>query len=293
MTEPQMKFERIKLLIYRLSGGFSLLPFQFTLNISNVCNRKCKFCPNFAPELTENYYLNWMRKQPDLMDVDKYADMLKRMGILRHFIRSVSLTGRGDPIMHPDLLKFCEIANSYKLPFTITSNGDTMDDTFFNKLNKLKYCKWVRVSLFNVNKAQYWLAMQARHKVTINFINETGYHLDGYEDGFITANNPSNKKYSTMPLDFVKETYCRSPFSFNTLNTDGSVVPCITFIEVGNAFEQPFMSIWNGRRMREVRKLAMKMVIPEHLADCKNCGVFMRLPKYREMNKYKELKGTK
>ena len=288
MLEPQMRFEKIKLFIYRLSQGFSLLPFQFTFNISNICNRKCRFCPNFAPDLVDNYYLQWMKKQPDLMDVNKYADMLKRMGILRWFIKGVSLTGRGDPIMHPDLLKFCEIANNFKIPFSITSNGDTMDDEFFEKLSKLKYCRWVRVSLFNVNKAKYWLDMQAKHKVTIKFINETGYHVDGYDDGFITVNNPANEKHSTMPINFVEETYCRTPFSFNTLNTDGSIVPCITFIEVGNAFEQSFMSIWNGKKMRDVRKLALKMQIPDHLADCKNCGVFMRLPKYKAMNKYKD-----
>lgn len=287
-VEPQMKYEKFKLFIYRLSNGFSFLPFQFTLNICNICNRKCKFCPNWGEELRDTWYLRWIRKQPDLMDYDKFADMLKRMGILRHLIITLSFTGRGDPTLHPDLIKFCQLANKYKIPFTITSNGDKMDDDFFEEMGKLKYCKWIRVSLFNVERAKYWLNMQAKHKVNITFINETGYHLDGYDDGFISANNPANEKYSTMPLNFVKENYCRAPFSFNTLNTDGTIVTCITFFEVGNAFNQSFWSILNSKKMRLIRKQALAMEIPEHLADCKNCGNFMRLPKYQAMNKYKK-----
>ena len=66
-------------------------------------------------------------------------------------------------------------------------------------------------------KAKYWLEMQEKHKVNIAFINETGYHLEGYEDGYVTANNKGNEKYATMPLNFVEESYCRAPFSFTGL----------------------------------------------------------------------------
>jgi len=286
-----MKYEKIKLFIYRIANGFSILRFQFTINISNICNRHCKFCPNWAPELEDSWYLQWFKKQPDLMDYDKFADMLKRMGpIMRFFIRTISITGRGDPTSHPDLLKFCQIANYYKKPFTITSNGDKITPGFFKELGKLKYCKQVRVSLFNIEKAKYWLKLQEENNVNIQFQNETGVKLEGYDDGYISTNNPGTAKYSTMPLNFVTETYCRHPFSFNTLNTDGSMVTCITFFEVGNVFEQPFWKIWNGKKMRKLRKQALKMEIPEHLADCRNCGVFMQLPKYQALNVYKKHK---
>ena len=283
-----MKYERIKLLIYRLANGFSLLPFQFTINISNICNRKCRFCPNWARELEDSYYLRWFKKQPDLMSYDKFANMLKRMGFLRYFIRSISVTGRGDPTLHPDLLKFCQIINHYKISFTITSNGDKMTPEFFHELSKLKYISYVRVSLFDIDKAKYWLDLQEKNNVKIDFMNETGVKLDGYEDGYIATNNPGTAKYSTMPLNFVKEKYCRAPFSFNTLNTDGTIVTCITFFEVGNVFEEPFWKIWNGKRMRKIRKQALRMAIPVHLADCLNCGYFTKLEKYKVLNHYKK-----
>ena len=282
-----MKYEKIKLLIYRLSGGFTLLRFCFTVNVTNVCNRHCKFCPNWAPELVDSWYLQWFRKQPDHMDVNKFDDMLKRMGIFRWWIKDIHVTGRGDPTSHPDLLKFCQVIDRYGIDFTITSNGDKMTQQFFAELGKLKHCKYVRVSLFNIEKAKYWLDVQKKNNVRIEFQNETGIKLDGYEDGYISYNNPGTAKYCTVPIGFVKETYCRHPFSFNTLNTDGSIVPCITFVETGNAFRQSFWSVWNGKKMRDVRKLALKMAIPPHLAYCRDCGVFMKEPKYRALNTYK------
>jgi len=290
IADNQMKYEKFKLFVYHLSNGYTILPFQFTANISNICNRKCKFCPNWGDELQPSHYLTWMKKQPDLMDFNKFEDMLKRMGILRKFIRQFSMTGRGDPGLHPDLLKMCETLNNYKIPYSITSNGDYFDDAFFHELAKFNdYCKWVRVSLFNVEKAKYWLAMQEKHKVNIAFINETGYHLEGYEDGYVTANNKGNEKYATMPLNFVEESYCRAPFSFYSINTDGSIVPCITCFEIGNAFEEPFWKILNSKKARWIRKQALKMEVPKDFADCKNCGYFMSLPKYRAMNKYRKI----
>lgn len=290
--DPQMKYEKFKLAIYKISMGYSLLPFQLTVNIANVCNRKCKFCVYFAPEVDDNYYLQWIKKQPKLMDLEKFDDFLKRMGLLRKFIKQVSLTGRGEPGLHPNLLQFCETLEKYRIPFTLTSNGDTLDDEFFFKLGRMKYCNYVRISLYDVDKAEYWLRMKKNHHVDIRFINETGYCLDGFEDGYLLSNNKGLAKYSTMPIHFVEETYCRAPFSFNTLNTDGTLVTCIACYEAGNVFEEPFWKVWNSKEMRQVRKWALKMEIPKKYADCRNCGYFMRLPKYQAMNKYKDLNDS-
>jgi hypothetical protein len=89
-----------------------------------------------------------------------------------------------------------------------------MTPEFFHELSKLKYISYVRVSLFDIDKAKYWLDLQEKNNVKIDFMNETGVKLDGYEDGYIATNNPGTAKYSTMPLNFVKEKYCRAPFSF-------------------------------------------------------------------------------
>jgi MoaA/NifB/PqqE/SkfB family radical SAM enzyme len=277
---------KFKKFIYDHSIGFSILPFQFTINTVNKCNRKCPFCPNHAPGIISDWYQRWWRAQPDFMDYDKFEDFLKRMGILRFFILQLSFTGRGETLLHPDIFKFCRLANKYKIKFYITTNGDKLTQELEYRLSHLPYLHYVRVSLFDPDRAQYWLKRKSDSPIRIEIQNVTNQHLEGIDDGFISINNPGTEQYCTMPKDFMDAPYCTAPFSFNTLNTDGSLVTCITFFEVGNVFEQPFWKIWNGKKMRTIRKQALTMSIPKHLAQCTDCGVFHRFEKYKRMNKY-------
>jgi MoaA/NifB/PqqE/SkfB family radical SAM enzyme len=153
-------------------------------------------------------------------------------------------------------------------------------------LSRLKYLKYIRVSLFDYARADHWKERRRLSPATIRIQNETGRHIEGEQDGYLSVNNEGTAKYCTMPENFVTESWCRAPFSFNTLNTDGSLVTCITFWEVGNVFESPFWRLWNNKRMRLIRNKALSMAIPRKYADCRNCGYFMRLPKYQQMNRY-------
>ena len=289
-----MRLEKIKKFIYDHSFGFSLLPFQFTVNIANPCNRHCKFCPNHAKEIVTDppfgWYQTWWRKQPPYMDYYKFEDFMRRMGFWRLWIRQLSFTGRGETLLHKDILKFCQLANRYKIQFNITTNGDFLTGELERELSKLPYLHYVRVSLFEPEKAGYWLKRKAGSPIPIVIQNVTDHHIEGIDDGYISTNNPGTAKYSTMPDGFVDEAFCRAPFSFNTLNTDGSLVTCIAFREVGNVFYQSWWSCWNGLAMRRHRMEGLHFKIPPHLAFCKDCGYFMNQNKNRKYWKQNKLK---
>ena len=285
--------ERIKLFIYDNSMGFSILPFQMTINVANPCNRACSFCPNHSKEIVREYpwgwYQEWWRKQNPYMDVDKFADFIKRMGFWRRFIKQLSFTGRGETLLHKDILKFCDVAERYKIQFHITTNGDFLTANKEEALSKYKYLHYVRISLFDVDRADHWFYRQKYSPIPIVIQNVTGHHIEGLDDGYISTNNVATAKYSTMPTGFVDEAFCRAPFSFNTLNTDGSLVTCIAFREVGNVFTDSWWSCWNGLAMRRHRMEGLHFKIPPHLAFCKDCGYFMQNSKnnYWKVNKLK------
>jgi len=285
-----MRLERIKLFIYRNSFGFSILPFQFTVNIANPCNRKCSFCPNHAPEIVPDWYQSWWKAQPNYMDVNEFAKFMKRLGFWRRFIRQLSFTGRGETLLHKDILKFCEVAEKYKIQFHITTNGDKLDWKLERALSKFKYLHYVRISLFDADRAEHWLERKGIAIIPIVIQNVTNQHIEGIEDGYISTNNPGTAKYSTMPDGFVDEAFCRAPFSFNTLNTDGTLVTCIAFVETGNVFKDSWWKCWNGKKMRQHRMNGLNFKIPPHLAFCKDCGYFMnnsKSKKYWKINKLK------
>jgi hypothetical protein len=210
---------QVKDFIYKISHGWSLLPFQLTVNISNICNRSCDFCPNHAKNIIPDWHSNWWMQQPKLMDYSKFESFIRRMGIFRLFIRQLSFTGKGETLLHPNILKFCKIANYYKIKFNITTSGDKLTSELEYELSKLPYLNCVWVSLYDVDRADYWLQRQKYSVINIKLKNQTGKHLSGYKDGFIFVNNKGTEKYCTMPKDFVEETRCAAPFSFNTLNT--------------------------------------------------------------------------
>ena len=51
-------------------------------------------------------------------------------------------------------------------------------------------------------------------------------------DGYVSAN--FGVKHERAIKDFNKTDFCKAPFNFLTLNTDGSVVPCYSYSEIGN-----------------------------------------------------------
>lgn len=269
-----------------MSLGYSLLPWQFTTNICNICDMKCRMCPNHAPKLTLTepwgWYQSWWRSQPDMMKYDDFEKFIKRLGLWRFFIRNLSLTGRGETLLHPDLLKFCELLNRYKIRFTITTNGNFLTNELEQELSKFEHLDYVRVSLFNPRKYEHWVQRIQDSPTKIKLQNVTGKHIEGLEDGYISTTNAGTAKYSTMPTGFVEEKHCIAPFSFNTLNTDGSLVTCIAFREVGNVFTDSWWSVWNGKKMRAHRKQALDMNIPPHLAFCRDCGYFMHQSRHKE-----------
>ena len=287
--------EKIKIFLYRNSFGFSLLPFQFTCNLVNPCNRRCSFCPNHAPEINEEepwgWYQGWWRKQPNFMDATKFADFIRRMGFWRLFIRQISFTGRGETLLHKDILKFCDVAEKYSLKFHVTTNGDKLTEELEYALSKYKYLNYVRVSLFEPERFGYWRSRASISPIRIRIQNVTGTHIEGLEDGYISTNNAGTERYSTMPIGFVDEKHCIAPFSFNTLNTDGTLVTCIAFVEMGNVFTDSWWKCWNGKKMRQHRRNGFNFKIPPHLAFCRDCGYFMQHSRHKEkywaMNKLK------
>ena len=264
----------IKEFCYRHSFGFSLLPFQFTVNIANICNRKCKFCNYHAPENIQDDFSRWWKAQPKFMNYELFAGMLRRMGLLRLFINQLVLTGKGEPMMHPDFIKFCKLLNELKIYFSITTDGDYLNPYAIFQLSKLKYLRYVRISVYDVKRVPHWKDLQKNANIPILLFNETGQHFDDMIEGFVICNNDGTDQYATIPKDFNKAKSCRVPFAFNTMNTDGSIVPCYGYFETGNVFTGTLWNAWNGKRMREIRMKALDMKAEK--CPCLNCGYFVK-----------------
>ncbi len=254
----------VKNLIYKAAQGFSPLPLYLAVNITNRCNRTCSFCPYHSPTLADTEHNRWVKSQPKDMDVEKFHLFLHN---IKHKVKHIAITGKGEPMMHPHFMLFCDTVDMYGIPFSVTTNGDYLTTDKQWLLEQFENLKLVRVSVYD--NPQHWLDVQAENIIPIELFNQTGGHIDGMEDGFTVyceGNAPS-----TRTKDFNTKTTCRAPFSFITINTDGSLVPCYSYNEVGNGFTEKFGRIWNGSNMRRFRKDALTMTA--RCSDCKNCSL--------------------
>lgn len=257
-----MIFMKLKKLIYKLSNGFSILPFMLGLSITNVCNRKCSFCLYQSPKLKSTPFLRWLRKQPAMMDVKQFELFINKMGFVKKFIKHVGLTGKGEPLLHPDFDAFCMILEKNKISFSVTTNGDFLDG-FLDELLNLKYLKVIRVSIYEIEtyyKYKNMPKIEFYNMIDENILVEEGIKL--WAKGLDGEN--------TIPKNFNTIQSCRKPFSYITLNPDGAITLCNSWFEVGT-WNDNFFKLLNNKKTRHFRKLALKMQnVPN--TDCLNCA---------------------
>ena len=258
------KINKIKEFIYNNSRGYSFLPFFLGLSISNDCNRKCNFCLYQSPDLKESPLLSWIDKQPKEMSYDKFVKFIDNLGFMKHFISSVGLTAKGEPMKHPDFYRFCSKLNDAKIKFSVTTNGDYLDESELFVLRLFKYLTIIRVSVYE--KKTY---DRLKDAYGVEFYNMTGKEIKGTEEGVkLWADGLST---NNIPCNFNNIKSCKKPFSYLTLNPDGAITHCNSWHELGNAFTQPLYKMWNSKRSRDFRIRALTMDnIPD--ADCDNCG---------------------
>lgn len=254
--------DKIKQLLYKASAGFTFLPLYLAVNISNVCNRQCSFCPYHSPTLAHNEHYKWFKSQPDFLSASAFKSWLTNLGDMSVYIKHISITGKGEPFLNKEIMLFCGVINGFGIPFSITTNGDLLTDEIIDRLEKFDMLRELRVSVYDDS-----FKWEFNPSFPVTFYNQTGKHITGMVDGYkvYCEGNSGN----TVSKDFNNKS-CRTPWSFATINTDGWIVPCYSFNEIGHISE-PFNKVWNGRHVRKFRMDAIRCKA-EH-SDCKNCGV--------------------
>lgn len=116
--------EKIKLLRGLISGKSAWTgPFFVAVRLTQRCNLHCVGCPFHSPHLT--LQAREVRSMEDfpLELFKKLCGELKLMGT-----RSLWLTGDGEPLLHPQLFDFIEVAKEAKLSVKLITNGVLLDD---------------------------------------------------------------------------------------------------------------------------------------------------------------------
>ena len=97
------------------------------MEISNICNLKCSFCPGTT-------------RAPKRMSVQEFETVLNKIKDYTDYIYFHLL---GEPLCHPDLGKFLKIAEDMKFKVIITTNGTLLSKNKEILLNSNSHYKTV------------------------------------------------------------------------------------------------------------------------------------------------------
>jgi len=112
------------------------------LNVSNVCNLKCPFCPH-----SQNF--NATRQFMDMNTVNVVANQLKTIG----YDGYICVAGHGEPTLHPEILEILEIL--FPIKTVLVTNGTMFDNAVWKRISEL--CQ-IKVSVHdwkNVEQYRY------------------------------------------------------------------------------------------------------------------------------------------
>ena len=220
------------------------------LNVSNVCNLKCPFCPQSSKYVSDQGFCS-------ISLVEEIKNQLKSI----NFNGYICIAGHGEPTLHPKIIEIIEKLSEFKV--VLVTNGIPLSSASIKHISAL--CQ-IKVSVHNWNNKQWYFDKFA----------ETNAIFRNHD-----MENPQMNLYNragAISSDFKPlMTICNYPFYKMMIDVDGTYRICeadwlnktksnYTVFEV--PIDQHF--IFKAKQYRE------KMLMPYHRQNiecCKMCNI--------------------
>ena len=277
------------------------------IEITNVCNLNCKFCP-----VTK-------RKQ-EFMSVDNFEKIIKRV---KDYTKLICLHVKGEPLLHPNLKEFLGIVKKYDLKVNITTNG-TLIDKNVEILKNSGCVRQINFSLHSIKQNENFntdylnkifksvddlkniiISYRLWNNKNLNNVDENKDILEQIEKYYNLKNLQKKleknefvkvKKdiFINQDLEFEWPDINKKPFINNgrclalkdqiAILVDGTVVPCCLDnngdIPLGNIFKESLEEIIDKAKSIEIKENFENRKVICDL--CKTCGFLQKLEDKRK-----------
>ena len=235
------------------------------LNPTELCNRRCIFCPRSNPTFYPNQDLNISLKL-----AEKISDELKSL----NYKGCLMLCGYGEPLMHREIVDLVSIFGK-DIHTEIVTNGDKLTKNLINKLYEAGL-DMILVSLYDgpnqieyFNKVFYdagiskdkfilrnrWYSMEEDFGVKLT--NRAGMVASGNQKS-VNINRPCFYTHYSLQIDWNGDAMlCAQDFNKK--------------IKIGNVYAQSLMEIWKSKNLEKYRKVLGKSYRSHY--PCKFCNV--------------------
>ena len=236
------------------------------LNITELCNRTCSFCPRSNPDIYPNKNLHMsistaQKIKQDLLDA-KYKGL-------------VHICGFGEPLLHNNFLNLLSIF-SKDFHLAVTTNGDRLlngyytpqdlQETGLSRLFVDSYDGEDQFKSFEELLVSYSSYYKIRKVFDTGSPLLTQQFMFNNRGGLISGQKNSNFKNP-----------CYLPMYKILIDWNGDVILCCNNWSrlkphLGNINLESLVNIWNSEKLCDVRKNLLKGQRQKYPA-CKNCNV--------------------
>jgi len=262
-------------------------PYTLTVDITNVCNLKCMYCPTGQGKIG---------RSKGFITLPRFKSIINE---LKEYLYIVNLFNWGEPLLNKEAFRMIEYVHRNNIFSCLSTNlnycNEKMVESLLNSgldylivsidgASKLSYDKYRKGGDFeivinnlkyllnrrqNLNKNspfiiwRYFIFPHNEHEINkVEYMaKELGVDKIEFEQGKIDIGcqlsninrvSPNNNKFKK----------CSWLWHNTVINWDGGVSPCcLTFYEkddFGNIFENGFKNIWNNTKFINSRKIFSK-----------------------------------
>ena len=243
---------------------------QIEINPTELCNLTCTFCPRstFYPNVNQH------------MSLKVAGDICKQMRDAK-FTGTLSITGRGEPTLHPQFEELVSIFVGYGWKLKIHTNGKRFDkyaDLILTHFHDIHYNCYDCDPIEVYEKYGHYFNVKVIHKPIDEWFPEA-----------------TNRAGSFPTNQYPKDERCDTVFHKMFIDIDGTYRLCCEDwkekISLGNIYEQGIVEyIENNEQLAEYRR---RLIVGDRsLSPCNSCNYSVECDKYDKgykLPKYKRL----
>ncbi len=247
------------------------------LNINEICNRKCPFCPRVDPEVYPNQNIHM-----DVKIAQSIAEQLEKL----NFTGIVNISGTGEPLLTKYITDIVSEFGQRGIHIEIVTNGDVLQSRRGPKLIKDLYEAGLKQFVISMYDGPEQIDLFSELFDNCNIGKELYSLRDRWYDesedyGLLYTNRAGNIGFEHLS-DTAKQKLMKSGKSacFYThysmmIDWNGDALLCCQdmynrTVKFGNVKDRPLMDIWTDQRLMDFRK---KLKNGERsLSPCSNCN---------------------
>ena len=256
--------------------GFPLFSF-IELNINEICNRICPFCPRVEPEVYPNQNIHM-----DMKIVKNIAEQLKNL----NFTGIVNISGTGEPLLTKYIVDIVGEFGERGIHIEIVTNGDVLQSKRGPKLIKDLYASGLSqfvISMYDgPEQIESFNTLFADCEIDKSLYSLRDRWYDESEDyGLLYTNRAGNIGFEHLS-DIAKEKLIKSGKSacFYThysmmIDWNGDALLCCQdmynrTIKFGNVMDKALIDIWTDAKMADFRNKLKNG--DRSSSPCNNCN---------------------